>query len=866
MQTEKFLQRIQNKQISIFGTGYVAGVFRRALQENDLAEHIRCFVISDSVTGSRGKSGGQTNFCGKPVMTLAEYRADTAGTAENDEVLCLAVHESNLPEVRIRLTEHGLAGIWIYPFLFDLLYGKPVCESAEVPVDEILKRQPPGQYWLAVRYGVAMACCEGAGVGGEVYKKAMSLFCTPATAQRRLDHFMRLVRDIRKNGFDPAKPVLLDENGRIIDGLHRIALAAYLGKEALSCRIYAASSLYREILDERNFLTGETLQGPEFSEEDRDWIRSMESELRKKSAPVISVILPVYNVEVYLDTCLQSITEQTFTNYEVLLIDDGSADGSGAACDRWAEKDNRIRVIHQKNRGVSSARNRGIEEARAEWLAFVDPDDWLDRTYLEKLYQAAREKEADFAECDIWRYNNKTGEKIHRSCGGTMGISWTKEEHMIYGSTASYKAISKRSLWTENGIHFPDCSFESPAVYALVLSAADRIVNIPEPLYYYRRFRPDSLIETGYAGKNGEANNTLGIEAMEHLLSEFRRLGWYEAYARTLQRVITFRLSDILATQFYRKNPEDYRETAENFRAFLRSCYPKTEGSKDPDPACPYLIFGGYNMNRILLHCGMLQDPYRRFNFSSLISVAEAGRTQERIRIRHKNRYREIMLQREENLAFWDILEEVRPAFLFMDLIEERFDIIERDGRYVTASDARDGAEEAVPDGTDETVREDMEPDVQNSGRRCFEKIRRIRRNSRECRELFRRSCRQFVNRIHTVSPGTQIVVIENRLCETVGTTEDTRFFDDAEEIRRKNVLLAEMYEELAAADETIFRLVPEKEPEIREWLFTDEKYEYGAIPSHLNEIANRKIAESITAQLVLKNGREKSNCNYSGI
>lgn len=104
------------------------------------------------------------------------------------------------------------------------------------------------------------------------------------------------------------------------------------------------------------------------------------------NTPKISVIVPVYNVERYLPKCIESILSQTFTDFELLLIDDGSTDGSGKICDAYAEKDSRIRVFHQENRGVSAARNLGIDEAAAEWICFVDSDDWVERTYLSDLY------------------------------------------------------------------------------------------------------------------------------------------------------------------------------------------------------------------------------------------------------------------------------------------------------------------------------------------------------------------------------------------------------------------------------------------------------------------------------------------------
>ena len=100
---------------------------------------------------------------------------------------------------------------------------------------------------------------------------------------------------------------------------------------------------------------------------------------------MISIIIPVYKVEAYLPQCLDSILAQTYTNYEVILVDDGSPDDSGAICDEYAEKDERIRVVHQKNSGVSVARNVGIEQANGEWITFIDSDDWVSPNYLKNF-------------------------------------------------------------------------------------------------------------------------------------------------------------------------------------------------------------------------------------------------------------------------------------------------------------------------------------------------------------------------------------------------------------------------------------------------------------------------------------------------
>ena len=119
------------------------------------------------------------------------------------------------------------------------------------------------------------------------------------------------------------------------------------------------------------------------------------------STPLISVIVPVYQVEQYLDRCVSSILEQTYDHLEVILIDDGSPDSCPRLCDEWAEKDPRVRVIHQENGGVSSARNAGLDAATGDYIAFVDSDDAIRPNYFETLYALLTEHQAELSICKM---------------------------------------------------------------------------------------------------------------------------------------------------------------------------------------------------------------------------------------------------------------------------------------------------------------------------------------------------------------------------------------------------------------------------------------------------------------------------------
>ena len=122
--------------------------------------------------------------------------------------------------------------------------------------------------------------------------------------------------------------------------------------------------------------------------------------------PKISVIVPVYNAEKYLHRCIDSILSQTFTDFELLLINDGSNDGSGAICDEYAAKDSRVRVFHKENCGVSSARNLGIVNSTAEFVVLIDSDDWFALDTLEVLLKEQKKYDAD---CVVFGFTQTSG-------------------------------------------------------------------------------------------------------------------------------------------------------------------------------------------------------------------------------------------------------------------------------------------------------------------------------------------------------------------------------------------------------------------------------------------------------------------------
>ena len=123
--------------------------------------------------------------------------------------------------------------------------------------------------------------------------------------------------------------------------------------------------------------------------------------------PLISVVLPIYNIESYLDRCMEAVLNQTYSNLEILMVDDGSPDGCPQICDRYAEQDSRVRALHKENGGLSDARNYGIARARGEYITCIDPDDYVDPDYVEYLYRLIDKYETRMSICQhVTEYDN----------------------------------------------------------------------------------------------------------------------------------------------------------------------------------------------------------------------------------------------------------------------------------------------------------------------------------------------------------------------------------------------------------------------------------------------------------------------------
>lgn len=221
----------------------------------------------------------------------------------------------------------------------------------------------------------------------------------------------------------------------------------------------------------------------------------------------ISVIIPVYNVEKYLNRCIESICMQSFTNLEIILVDDGSPDRCPIICDEWAKRDERIRVIHKQNGGLSDARNAGIEAATGDYFLFVDSDDYIASSMCESLINAARSSNADIVVCNFcWVYPNREEINPMSIQNGTIVEREAILETWLKCGTVDFvvawNKLYRRSLFfTQEHIRYPVGRLhEDEFITYRLLYAANRVMFITEPLYFY--IQRNGSIMANYTEKN----------------------------------------------------------------------------------------------------------------------------------------------------------------------------------------------------------------------------------------------------------------------------------------------------------------------------------------------------------------------------
>ena len=222
----------------------------------------------------------------------------------------------------------------------------------------------------------------------------------------------------------------------------------------------------------------------------------------KSNKPTVSVVIPVYNVERYLEECVESVLKQSFQDYEIILVDDGSTDTSGTLCDSLKKSDNRICVIHRENGGLSAARNTGLKAAQGEYVYFLDSDDWIKEDTLEKLISTAKAEKADvvffdafvfFTDCEpdpnVYKYERS--KKYETKSGQEMLIDLLATDEY---RTAVPLMLFRRAYLIDNGLWFREGILHEDELFTYLVYNANGTVAHCHEEFYARRLRAASIM------------------------------------------------------------------------------------------------------------------------------------------------------------------------------------------------------------------------------------------------------------------------------------------------------------------------------------------------------------------------------------
>lgn len=281
--------------------------------------------------------------------------------------------------------------------------------------------------------------------------------------------------------------------------------------------------------------------------------------------PLISIIVPVYNSEKTLHRCIDSILNQTFVEWELLLIDDGSKDKSGEICDVYAEKDRRIKVFHKENGGVSSARNLGLDNACGDWVTFCDSDDWMEETMIEDLYVYAIENQADIVTCDfrmVYKDKNVNYTTIDWSSNKVQSL----QNYISYCWTVIWNMFVKHDIYIKNKMKYCEgySYCEDFNLSVKLFLNAHKIVHLNKVLYNYNQTNVSSIMRS-LNKKTMNEEQIMYLDVIDYL----KRRGEYSNYEKQLcWRVLKSKQEMVLDINTYSDFLQFYPES----HRYILSC------------------------------------------------------------------------------------------------------------------------------------------------------------------------------------------------------------------------------------------------------------------------------------------------------
>ena len=536
---------------------------------------------------------------------------------------------------------------------------------------------------------------------------------------------------------------------------------------------------------------------------------------------MVSVIVPVYNVEDYVDRCLESIVNQTHTDIEILVMEAKSSDNSLQKVIDWAKKDDRITIVSRKDGGLGPGRNFGLSIARGEYVVFVDSDDWISYDFIEKTLEVAEsDKDIDLVQADVVIYdgNNPRNKKNKTKDVVFEGLK-AKEILMCYGDNSMWGKLYRKSLFIENRIAQPGLPCEDLAVYPGLIAKSRKIATCYQATAFYQSGREGSLFQISNSYKKfpeimAWARNTLSR------LNEFDR--YKEVFSFMMYRHFRNTTIHCIGREKYedlkRESPEMYEFECSQFQAYKN---------------VSYWVFGSFTLRWIAHRFIEGKSGLKHhFSFTGLIGQMTSAKSEKEIK--HADGFRMNAINSDYQGTFAQIDNKYTfPMCILVDFLQECNNVIMlKDNNYITDSIAL------------------RESDFDNKN---IKKI--VLWNSQEFWELWKKKCSLFIQKIECYPSDVKIVLVRNWYVTQYMEKGKLCTYENITDINNRNRMLEKMYSffikncsrvKVFDGDETL--------------LYTDVSNQlYNPEPEYINSLYYTDLSMRIELNLMRERGEKNA-------
>ena len=526
----------------------------------------------------------------------------------------------------------------------------------------------------------------------------------------------------------------------------------------------------------------------------------------------VSIIIPVYNVEKYLDRCIESVVNQSYSNIEIIIVNDGSTDKSGEKCLKWAKSDDRIVYISKENEGAGPARNLAIRLASTEFLMFCDPDDWYDNRYVEVMLNKQLETDADAVICrNCYRH---VGDKI--SIYSSFINELTKREVSDWTWTLRaglHVKLLRKSLFVDNNIVMPVGLGQDSAIHYYLMSKLNKIEIVDNVLYHWFS-RPESALNSYFK------HTADTISFLKYGWDLFIEDGTFDENKNDLLSVAI----SIINVWYYR-----IAHDVIYMKSWLSSCIDSINEYFNEllnTRIHKICVIGSYSLFSSIpgsIPKFPIDDKKTidEYCYTGLISYMSSINTTSPV---VSNYFKQSAIDKDFSKTLVKDLYVGEYKYMIIDFLDERFDIAEMDGGYFTLSEIL------------------KEANIKTS-------YKKLKRTNEQMIDFWKEKCLEFIEIIKRKFFTENIILVKNYLSEVYFDEEKEKEFNNITQIKQLNLVIDECYKffEKNCSGIKVIELRDSKE------FYSDKNFRHGCVPWHYNQEYYSVVKDRILDYIIKK-------------